>query len=869
MNINILEGWDSFTLPNGLKVMLKEDTQLPQVVSVMGYRVGSVHETKGMTGSAHFLEHVMFKGTKKFAKGKIDEITYKAGGENNAFTSDDCTIYHFRVSPEWIGTILEIEADRMRNCLFDPVEFDKERGVVIEEMNRQMDTPEGKLWIKFASNVFQKLPYHATIGERKDLESVPLKDVIDFYNRYYVPNNAILVVAGAINKDDVKKKITDLFSPIPKGDFGKANFGEEPKGKARKIVMEEKQQTSRVLVGFASSKVATKDDYVLDVVSNILAGGRNARLPKKLAEELKLVPDGGVSTSNWSRRYAGVFTLRARALPVAKAEQIEKAILAELERMKSDGVTDKELQKAKANIQANYLYEKEGLMSFCQDLAYMDCLESPDYIKTYLDKVNSVTADDIKEVAARIFASPLVVISPGQQEGGGGGTEKKDEKKNQRKCSIDKEWTTEFSPEGEGAAAAKFGEVLLDRSDSGLTVVAKRVGSVPIVTIKLFVKNTRLYEKQDKAGTAALMGDLLDQGVRTPDGTVMTFSQIAEEVEMLGARMDTNSNGVEIKVPAWHFDKAVEIVKNLALYPSFPKDRFEKVRADMIAGVKAKADDPRTMATDMFRSLMYAGSVLANPSTGTEQSLAAITLDDVKEIYHSAFRPDNAIIVVTGQIEPSVAATQLKASFGEWIEEEVPLVLPQVKTNPSAQAKSIQKNTEQVQIMVGWPTVSRNDSDYHALAVAEYVFGSGSGFTDRLSKAVRDEKGYAYEVWGTFTANSDWYPGIMMMYAGTKNDNRQACRELMYQVLKDFVANGPSEEEVANAKNYILHSIYKSWETTSSVANYIVSVVRLNLGFDHDVTLRSKINALTLAEIKSAVQRRINPNQVVEVLVGK
>lgn len=409
--VDLLAGWETFALSNGLKIFIKEDRQLPQACVVIGYKVGSVNETPGMTGSAHFIEHLMFKGTKNLSKGQIDQLTYEAGGDNNAFTDYDATVYHFQVSPEKIETFLRIEADRMRNCLFDPKEFEAERTVVIEEMNEDLDKPGGDLDVEFNNRMFEKLPYHSIIGTRKDLETVTRDAVKQFYDSYYQPNNAVLVVAGAIDVSEIKSKIETLFSKIPKSDIQYPQFPQEPPAKPRRYVLPEKKTSLRMTIGFQAPKIGTKDSYALDVLSHVLTGGATSRLAARLEEDLKLVPGDSVSSSNESRKYAGIFSITAEGVPGAKPEQIEKAVLEEIARLKKEPITSRELQKVRNNVLADYVYDKESLVSICQNIAYIESVCGIDYIKNYVKNVNAVTAEDVRAAADKYLNNPLVVIS--------------------------------------------------------------------------------------------------------------------------------------------------------------------------------------------------------------------------------------------------------------------------------------------------------------------------------------------------------------------------------------------------------------------------------------------------------------------------
>lgn len=397
-------------LDNGLTVLVHEDHSLPVMVFHQWFRVGSKDERPGRTGLAHFFEHLMFKGTKKFPGKEFDRIIQSNGGDNNAFTSHDYTGYYFKLPPSKLELAIDIESDRMRNLLFNPKDIKSEREVVKEERRYRVDNSiPGFLWQNIFSTVYKVHPYRwPVIGYMKDLNAATIDDMKDFYKVHYAPNNAVIVVAGDIDADETIGLIKKYYGSIPAQNIPDNKYKQEPAQKSgRSVNFKKDVQSATVAVVFQGPKAGEKDAYTLDVAATILSEGKSSRLVRRLVDRTQLMSD--ISAYNYTPQEPGVFMVQGSMRPGKNRESAEKAIYAELYKLRSGKVTDKELEKAKNQIMADYVNSLKTVHNKARQIATNEVLFG-DYTMFFkdLERYRSVTAEDIQEAAKKY-------LKPGQR----------------------------------------------------------------------------------------------------------------------------------------------------------------------------------------------------------------------------------------------------------------------------------------------------------------------------------------------------------------------------------------------------------------------------------------------------------------------
>lgn len=415
--------YTKYTLNNGLEVILFPEKSLPLVSVNLWYRVGSANETRGKTGFAHLFEHMMFQGSKNVPKQMHFKYIQEAGGNLNGSTSLDRTNYFQSVPSNYLELVLWLESDRMGFLIpaLNQDKLDNQIDVVMNERRQRYDNaPYGLAWEKIFSNLYpENHPYHwPTIGWMEDIANIKLDEVKDFFHKYYVPNNASLVIGGSFNQDRAVELVEKYFGSLERGaDIIQPARAEGQIEKNIELVHEDKVSLSRIYLAWNSSDIYTPEDACMDILAYILAGTKNSRLYKTLIFEKEIVQD--VSAFQHSVRLGGSFLIVATAKPGTELNNVKEIIFDEINKVISSGITDDELSKAKNNIKASFIYSMQNINSLSNRInEYNYYLNEPDSFKFDLDRYQNVTAEDIRKTASVILSRPYVElrIIPANQE---------------------------------------------------------------------------------------------------------------------------------------------------------------------------------------------------------------------------------------------------------------------------------------------------------------------------------------------------------------------------------------------------------------------------------------------------------------------
>ncbi|MEX2147574.1 MAG: pitrilysin family protein [Candidatus Rokuibacteriota bacterium] len=398
------DGVAAATLDNGLRVLLLEDHRSPIVSFQVWYRVGSRNESRGATGIAHFLEHMLFKGTARYGPRMFARLVEQNGGQSNAFTSADVTSYYVNIAADKIDLVIDLESDRMRNALLDPKEIDSERQVVIEERRtRTEDDPGGFLGEEVGSLAFRGHPYgNPIIGWMDDITRITPEEIRAFYRTYYVPNNAIVVAAGDFRAPEVMAKIRAAFGAIPKGPAPPPVLAvEPPQNGERRTTVKKDAQLPIVYLGYHVPNQQSADAPALEVLSTVLSGGRASRLYKNLVYQ-QLALNAGGDYSYFSID-PNLFWFWATPMPGQTPEAMEQALLAEMERLKNEPVTEEELQRARNQTEAAFVFQEDSVHRRASLLVRFELIGGYALMDRFVPTIRAVTAEDLRRVARTYF----------------------------------------------------------------------------------------------------------------------------------------------------------------------------------------------------------------------------------------------------------------------------------------------------------------------------------------------------------------------------------------------------------------------------------------------------------------------------------
>lgn len=407
-----------FTLDNGLKLYVKPDHRAPVVVSQVWYRVGSANEPRGITGISHVVEHMMFKGTHKHGKGEFSKIVANNGGKHNAFTSNDFTAYYQVFSADNLKVSFQLESDRMQNLILDPKEFKKEIQVVMEERRmRTDDNPHMVTYERFRAAAFLSNPYHhPVIGWMDDLENMTDSDVRQWYNSWYGPNNAIVVVVGDVDPQKVYQLAKKYFGPVKPKKFTKLKDfrSVEPKGQ-RKLVVKVPAKLPWLIMGYNTPSLLTANDewepYALEVLAAILDQGNSSRFPKEIIRGQAIATSASANYSMFSK-YDDLFTMSGTPSARHTVQQLQKAFLDQIEQLKKKPVSKAELDRVKAQVIADRVFDKDSMENQALEIGALETLGlSWRLIDQFIDKINQITPEQLQAVAKKYLTDDRLTIA--------------------------------------------------------------------------------------------------------------------------------------------------------------------------------------------------------------------------------------------------------------------------------------------------------------------------------------------------------------------------------------------------------------------------------------------------------------------------
>jgi zinc protease len=852
------EGIRTDTLPNGLRVFLKPIPGAPVVTTMVAYKVGSADENLDATGLSHYLEHLMFKGTEKLMPGDIDRMTMRSGGHNNANTSEDMTVYHFDFAADRWDVALRVEADRMRNLRIDERhEFEQEKGAVISELDRDEDQPYDLEYKAIVPLLFgKKAPYgHPVIGEREHVRGATSSVIKSHYDRWYYPNNAALVVVGGFDADKAMSRIRDLFGPIPAGKLPERKSAPSvSRDKPVQLQIPSKFEVPRMIMGFNGVTSGDPDSYALDVIQTILAGGKTSRLYRKLVEEHAIASD--VSVGDNAGRYPGWFSVQVELIKGKPRDKAEELVLAELKRLATEPVGPDELRRVRREMTAGFVFAREGVHGLADSIARGVTTNDLDYLKTYLSRMLAVTPEQI-HAAAHKYLNPdkrVVVWSVPTEKIGGGAD-----------GSL-RRGPRAAGSEGSGVSAFNLQSTKRVVLRNGLTLLLFEDHRLPIVAAHAFVKDTRVTEPADKAGVASLVGNLLDEGTASRTGP-----QIAAAIEDVGGMLSTGATGGSVQVLSPDRSLGLELLFDCLMHPSFPADALERKRAEALSELADAERRADVQGRRTFAKLVYGPNhPLARPNLGLMPIVEKLTADDCRTFHAARFLPNNTLVAIVGDFAADDVVAEVTRLTRDWKAGSPPKAdLPPINPLPEFTQKIISMpESAQLYVYLGHAGILRLDPDFYKLLVMDYVLGTGSGFTDRLSASLRDRQGLAYSVSANITGSAAEVVGTFTGSIGTFPDKFAPVKDGFLKEINRIRDEPPTAEEVEDAKTYLLGSLPFHYTSNGGIAEQILQVERFGLGFDYLDKFRKAVGAVSPADVQAVARKHLQPQHLALVASG-
>ena len=856
-------GVKEHTLANGLRVYLLPVPASPTVTTMVAYKVGSCDEDKDQTGLSHYLEHLLFKGTDKLLPGDIDRATQRNGGRNNAYTSEDMTVYHFDFAADRWQQALEIEADRMRNVRIDARhEFQQEKGAVISELKGGEDRPFDLEYKTILPLLYAKTaPYsHPVIGEESHVRGATAETIKRYYDKWYHPNNAALVIVGGFEPNATLTLVKKLFEPIPKAELPerRAEAGGAARAKQARADFASKFEVPRAMIGFNTVKSGEPDDYALSLVDGILAGGRTSRLYKRLVEGERLCTS--VSTNTSTGRYAGWFAVQLEMLKGKDRAKAEAIVFEELGKLAKEPVTEAELRRARRQKLASFVFSKEDVHALADVVAQSVTVHDLAYLRGYLDKSVAVTAADIQRVAGKYFPQPKSVVvwslppdgKPGDAKGSAG-------------VAPSPRRQSRAEPAAAGGAGLDLTKAKRTKLPNGLTVVTLENRRLPIVVADAYVADVRLREPVAKAGVATLVGGMLEEGTTTRTG-----EEIATLIEDAGGSLSMGASGGSVKVLTPDTQLGLGLMFDTLIRPNFPAEALDRVREQQLSNIDEVETQPRNRASAAFAKAVYGDHPFGRSVYGDKAVVAKLTAADCRAFHAAAFVPNATTVVVVGDFATADMIATITKLTADWKPAESARPVPPAPPTPDKPRTIILSDptAAQTHVYLGHLGVKRSDPDYHALVVMDNVLGTGPGFTDRLSANLRDRQGLAYTVTAQIGASAGEQPGTFQGYIGTFPDKFTWVRDGFLKEVRLIRDEPATAAEVEDAKKYLLGSLPFRVTTNDSVAGQLLAAERYGLGFDFLEKYKKSVAAVTVADVQRVAKQHLQPSRLVVVAVG-
>jgi zinc protease len=855
------------TLANGMRIVVLEDHAAPVVLVHTYYRFGALDETTGKTGLAHALEHMMFRGTRTLSSAGLDDMNARLGADLNAQTQNEQTHYYFVVPSDRADTLIHVEADRMRNLKLDPKDWALEKGAVLQEYAQDYSQPFFQLLFGASEKVFPDSRLGGTaLGAKADIEKATVADLRRYYDAWYRPNNATLVVTGDVKAANVFASAKKWFGPIPSAKLP-ARKQYEPKP-ASGATMSLKAEFPFTIVdeAFAApgNAPATEHDQIRNDIA--LAAMTNARGPYRPA----LVDTGlmlGIVPIPLEDRRASTIHALLLVAPGHTADEVRAAFEKTTAALLAKGLDPELIAAAKRASIARLTYARDSIVGLGDGIGEGYVFPGDTDPSRYAALIDAVTVDEVNAVARAVFAKAAVVatLEPTTT----------DPTKFKPPSNISSSVSDSFGervPNGPVVQPAWLKTALAKPLDlhsavnpvvttlpNGLKLLVQRVASNPTVFVRGMVRTAGTYDPAGKEGLGAIASGLMNWGSAKYD--------YAAQRKLADDRAAQLSFGTTFSAHGRAEDVTtlLDALADDVRHPLLPTDKLALAKQQLTAVASRRALDPNYRTQRAFLEALYpAGDPALREDSAA--SIGSITLDDVKAYHAKYIRPDMTTLVVVGDIDPAAIAREVMARFGDWTADgpKPDPHLPAIPL-PAAKKQSVETAQQDVSVQLGAPSLARTSPDYDALRVANEIYGGGS-FDARLFREVRVKRGLVYGAYSSLAAGRD--RGTMTITFRAVPSKVEAADAVVRAELKRMQTEPVSAEELARAKTRIIATTIDAEQATSTIAGDLMRIGTDDLPTSYYTTLTQRYAKITPADIQRVSKTYFHPDNLVEVRTG-
>ncbi len=827
-------------LPHGLKVLFYPYGREKVVTVKLCVKVGSSYEEDSQAGITHLIEHMIFKGTETKKPEEIAGAVEAKGGYINAYTSYDYTCYYVTGPSEITETALRVLSEAVFYPYFDPLELEKEKEVVVEEMKMRLDNPSIVLFEKVLGISYQNYPYkRPIIGYEDTIRSLKREDLLTFVNQFYTPENIILIVVGNLPEEELWNLIKKYFEKLPQRILKKINFSEESYVSEPSLVWIERPVKEGYFVfTFPGPSIKSDEAPLFDLLAEILGGGEVSRLYLKLKRELNLVKSIGASA--FTPAGPGLFEIYGTADP----ENFKKVlffVIEEIEKIKKEEISFKELERAKTQVLSAFIFSQETSEGLAKTIGAFQLLRnSYKDILWYQDKIQKATPEDLKVLAKKYLDLQKLVV--------GFLSEKKLWDEGELKEII---------------TSAVPSSIEFFTLENGLKVILYPIRDLPTVALTLAFPGGLRWEDKKNNGLFQALSLLWTRGTKN-----FTAEELAENLECISATIKgfsgRNTFGLKAVFLTTYLKEGLEYFKEILLNPLFKEEECERAKPELISSLLTQEDQPLALALKEFLKELFPNHPYGLNSFGSYEFYQSLNCKELKQAYKKFVRPEKGILTVVGDFDPFYLKLELKKLFKEWKTLSSEILKEEEPSCPSSKFKNIPKDTYQTQILLGFQTPGLLSKERVALEVLNYAL---SGQNGKLFRILRDEKSLAYAV----TSFLIFYPkkSAFIFYLACSPEKKELAIDEFWKILKEIYEKGLSEEEIERAKNRILGKYKLSLQSNLGKAEDIAINEVLGLGWDYAQKFENLVKAVTFQDLKNLISNYLVEEKAFLLILGK
>jgi len=879
--------YSKYQLDNGLTVVLHEDRSDPMVHVDVTYHVGSAREEVGKSGFAHFFEHMMFQGSENVGDEQHFKIISASGGTLNGTTNTDRTNYFETVPNNQLEKMLWLEADRM-GFLLDAVtqeKFEVQRETVKNERGQRMDNrPYGLLRERVNEALFPEgHPYSwQVIGYLEDLDRVDVNDLKKFFLRWYGPNNATLTIGGDMDVAKTMEWVVKYFGSIPRGpEVDMPTAPEFALDADRYISMEDNVALPLVFMSWPTVKARHADEAPLDVLQSILGGGKTSLLYKNMVKNGLAVQ---ASAGHGCGELACQFTIFALPNPamgknLADLEAIARNSLTEFEER---GVEDDDLTRVKAGIVSGMIYGLESIRGKVSQLAaYETYTNNPNYIGKDIARYQNVTKDDVIRVYEKyIKAKPAVIMSIvpkgkldliahedtwQRKERTLPEYQKTDASSLNERVAVDN-FDRSVQPPAGANPELTLPPIWRSELSNGVKVLGAVNDEAPTMTISIRIPAGQKSDPLAKIGLSSMTATMMNEATNSS-----TNEELSNQLQKLGSSVSFSTGGdyttLYIRTLTSNLDETLAIAAEKLFDPKFDSADFERVKAQTLQGIELGKKDASTTASNVFRKLVYGkDNAFAWPGQGVSETVAEITLDDVKAFYADNYSSSGAAIIAVGDLSQAALVPKLSI-FEGWGGQPVikPTITPPKQLAGGTLYLIDKPGAAQSEIRIGKSSITYDATgEYFRLGLMNYNLGGA--FNSRININLREDKGYTYGARSGFRADKD--AGRFMASAGVRADVTDKSIVEFEREIDSYFKDGMSEDELVFLKSSLGQRDARNYETPRQKLGFLGRISAYDLPDDFVDQQNQILKGVGLDELNALAKKYLDRSQMIMVVVG-